>query len=288
MAVSAIEGEWSKKKMLISFMWSGVILSIWALYQVVTGDYVTSDGRASAFYESANYLALYLGPICVMCLVMLVTVLRTRAWNRVLFLLPILLVLPAMFFTKSYAGIIAVFAGLGLYLLLSKNFTRRFKIMACGIALLAFVGLAFMQVGTEKFDSFLELSGRSQSSARLQIWHASSELITEYPVLGIGLGQFEVYYQWKMDELYKLSTYEWLIPHPHNFLMGIWLNFGLMGLVSMIGIILVAVRKVVCKDEVRLIALAMLFSVLIHGFFDMPFMKNDLAMEFWFLILLLL
>jgi len=153
---------------------------------------------------------------------------------------------------------------------------------------LVFAGLAFMQVGTEKFESFFELSERSQSSARLQIWHASSELISEHPLFGIGLGQFEIYYQWKMDEIYKLFTYEWLIPHPHNFLMGIWLNFGLLGLISIIGVILVAVKRVHVGDGLRLMISALLFSILIHGIFDMPFMKNDLAMEFWFIIALLL
>jgi len=288
MAYFSIDGERDKKHMLVSFIWSGVILSIWAIYQVASGNYVTSDGRASAFYESANYLALYLGPICVLSLIMTLEVLRGRAWKKLVFLMPGFLVLAAMFFTKSYAGMIAVFAGFGFYLMLSKNFTRRFKIAACGLAILVFAGLAFMQVGTEKFESFFELSERSQSSARLQIWHASSELISEHPLFGIGLGQFEIYYQWKMDEIYKLFTYEWLIPHPHNFLMGIWLNFGLLGLISIIGVILVAVKRVHVGDGLRLMISALLFSILIHGIFDMPFMKNDLAMEFWFIIALLL
>ncbi|KKT20278.1 MAG: hypothetical protein UW03_C0006G0013 [Candidatus Peregrinibacteria bacterium GW2011_GWA2_43_8] len=253
MAYFSIDGERDKKHMLVSFIWSGVILSIWAIYQVASGNYVTSDGRASAFYESANYLALYLGPICVLSLIMTLEVLRGRAWKKLVFLMPGFLVLAAMFFTKSYAGMIAVFAGFGFYLMLSKNFTRRFKIAACGLA-----------------------------------WHASSELISEHPLFGIGLGQFEIYYQWKMDEIYKLFTYEWLIPHPHNFLMGIWLNFGLLGLISIIGVILVAVKRVHVGDGLRLMISALLFSILIHGIFDMPFMKNDLAMEFWFIIALLL
>lgn len=284
----AVDGERDKKHMVVSFMWSGVILSAWAFYQVASGDYVTSDGRVSAFYESANYLALYLGPICVLVSIMALEVLKVRAWKKLMFLLPGFLVLAAMFFTKSYAGIIAVFAGFSFYLMLSKNFTRKFKITACVLAMLVLAGLALTQVGTEKMDSFFEFSERSSSSARMQIWHASSELISEYPLLGIGLGQFEIYYQWKMDEIYKLFTYEWLIPHPHNFLMGIWLNLGLLGLVSMIGVILVAVKKVHVNDGLRLMILAMLFSILIHGIFDMPFMKNDLAMEFWLIIALLL
>ena len=41
---------------------SAVILSLWALYQVIAQDFITPDMRASGPFENANYLALYIGP----------------------------------------------------------------------------------------------------------------------------------------------------------------------------------------------------------------------------------
>lgn len=270
-----------KKILVLSLLISGVWLSMWALWQVVSGDFVTIDGRASAFYESANYLALYLGPICVLWGVFFLKVSRVGH-----FLGLGLLAYLALFFSASYAGWIAVFAGLGFYLILSKNFTRKFKVSAVAMVLLAFLIFGFSQVGSEKMEGFFEFEERSSTSARLQIWDASISMIGDHPVLGVGLGQFQVNYQWKMKDLYWDDTYEWLMPHPHNFFMGIWLNFGLLGLVAMVWLLILAFSRV--KSDFQMMIAAALFAVIIHGCFDMPFMKNDLALQFWLLILLLL
>ncbi len=279
MAHAHIKSDKDRKMMLLALMWSGVWLSIWGLLQG------TEDGRASAFYESANYLALYLGPICVLFGVGLLESVKSRKKNYLL-LLPGILTFIALIATKSYAGIIAVAAGLFFYLILSKKFTRKFKIAATVCAILACSLFAVSQVGTEKFQEFLEFEERASTSARLQIWHASYEMIKDSPLLGKGLGQYELNYQWKMTYLYDYDTYEWLAPHPHNLLMAIWLNFGLLGVVAMVAIIILAFSRT--RGNLKLAIAAMLFAVLIHGLFDTPFMKNDLAMEFWLIIALLL
>ncbi len=277
MAWSVIRDDKDRKQTLLAFMWSGVWLAIWGL---ISG---TEDSRASAFYESANYLALYLGPICVLFGIGFLESVKTK--RKALLLLPGILVFVAMFATKSYAGIIAVAAGIFFYLLLCKKFTRKFKFAAVALAILACSLFAVSQISTEKFQEFLEFEDRSSSSARIQIWHASYEMIVESPFLGVGLGQYQLNYQWKMTYLYDLETYEWLIPHPHNFLMGIWLNFGLLGVVAMTCLMILAFSR--ARGNLKLVIAAMLFSILIHGLFDMPFMKNDLAMEFWLIIALL-
>lgn len=288
MAWSFVKSDKERKYLLLALLWSGVWLSLWALYQVLTGNFVTIDGRASAFYESANYLALYLGPICVVWGISFLEAFRGLDFRKKkYFLVPGVLSFAAMFFAASYAGWIAVFSGIFFYVVLSNKFTRKLKVSAVAGAFLVFVLFALTQVGSSKFESFLEFEERSSTSARLQIWDASFDMITDHPILGIGLGQFELNYQWKMDELYGVETYEWLMPHPHNFLMGIWLNFGILGVLSMIGVLILAFSRV-GRSDFKLVIASMLFAVLIHGLFDMPFLKNDLAMEFWLLILLLL
>jgi len=281
MAWSVIRDDKDRKHMIVAFAWSAIWLSIWGLLSW------TEDFRARAFYESANYLALYLGPVCVFFGIGFLESIKSKLLaQNALFLLPGILVFAAMFATKSYAGVIAVAAGISFYLMLSKNFTRKFKFAFAGLVILLCSFFALSQISTEKGKEFLEFDDRSSSSARIQIWHASYEMITQSPLLGVGLGQYQLNYQWKMTYLYDLNTYEWLIPHPHNFLMGIWLNFGLLGVITMLGIVILAFSRT--KGHMKLVLAAMLFSVLVHGLFDMPFMKNDLAMEFWLIIALLL
>jgi riboflavin kinase/FMN adenylyltransferase len=286
MVKAHVESDREKKLLILALVASGFWLGLWAVWQVLTGGYLTLDQRASAMYESANYLALYLAPICVLCGVSLVSVFRRRFdYKSAISIVLSLMIFAAMFFTKSYAGYLAVFGGLGVWFLLSKNFTRKIKVWACGGLVLALVLAGLSQVGTEKFQTFLDFSERSSSSARMQIWNASVDMISEHPLVGIGLGQFEPQYQWKVADLYGMETYEWLMPHPHNFLLGIWLNFGLLGVLAMVAILVLAFRRV--RSEISFIVACALVAVLIHGLFDMPFMKNDLAMEFWVLIVMM-
>jgi len=283
-----IESDREKKLLVLALAGSGFWLGVWAIWQVVTGNYITSDERASAMFESANYLALYLAPICVMCGVSLASVFKRRFdYKSVIAIVVSLVVFAGMFFTKSYAGYLAVLGGLGLWFLLNKNFTRKVKTWACIGLLMVLVLVGFSQVGTEKFQTFLEFSERSSSSARMQIWNASVDMISGSTFLGIGLGQFESQYQWKVADLYGMETYEWLMPHPHNFLLGIWLNFGLFGVLAMVCILVFAFMRVRRGDEVSLVIACAMAAVLIHGMFDMPFMKNDLAMEFWILVVMM-
>ncbi len=268
----AVQTPRDKKIALVALMWSGIWLSVWGLLEW------TYDGRAKAFYESANYLALYLGPIAVL----FGTAFLGNGKKK--YLIPGLLVFVALLMTKSYAAILAVLGGLFVYMLLSKKIDRRHKVVATACALLVAAIFTATQIHTEKFQEFFEFEERASTSARLQIWHASYEMIKDVPILGIGLGQYELNYQWEMTDLYDLDTYEWLVPHPHNFFMAIWLNFGLLGLVSMLGIIVLAIYR----GRHKPVILAMLVAVLIHGLFDTPFMKNDLAMQFWLIIALLI
>jgi len=84
--------------------------------------------------------------------------------------------------------------------------------------------------------------------------------------------------------------------HPHNLYLAMWLNLGIVGLVSFIYIIAATVsrffvgfkgvldEKLFGTLKLRLILFAMLLIVLIHGLFDTPFFKNDLALLFWVII----
>jgi len=60
-----------KELALRAYLGSALLLSLWAAYQALTGDYITPDLRASGPFESANYLALYVGPACAVSFVYL-------------------------------------------------------------------------------------------------------------------------------------------------------------------------------------------------------------------------
>lgn len=275
---------WALRALLVS----GMVLSIMALQQVITGEYLTPDLRASGPFESANYLALYLGPLVVYSGMAFLE--SRNKGDQFLLGVGFFLGMLALFFTKSYAGFIAVMAGFSLALLLwvrqkgSRAFWATFSVMA-----LVGVILVGSQLGTEKFTQFLDFAGRSSSSVRIQIYEISAHLIFQNPIFGIGLGQFEQQYQAVAVEVLEAAPFEWNMLHPHNIFLAFWLNMGLLGLGAFVWMTGKAFLWITEKDsKERHLAALMLVVMLVHGLFDTPYFKNDLAFQFWLLMAILL
>lgn len=273
---------------LRSLLASGAVLSVLALQQVVTGHFLTPDGRASGPFESANYLALYLGPPLVYGVFALFAA-RTRG-DRVFLSIATGFCALGLFFTASYAAFIAVFAALfvGLLVFLRRS-SRRLFYGAIGGALVFGLLLVLSQLGSDKFAQFLDFSVRSSSSVRIQVYTIALYLIQQHPLLGIGLGQFEQQYQAVAQAALGQAPFEWNMLHPHNLFLATWLSMGVLGLVSLLALFWKAFPWLFEKDhQERSLAALMLVVILIHGFFDTPYFKNDLAFEFWLLMAILL
>ncbi|MFA6436597.1 MAG: O-antigen ligase family protein [Candidatus Gracilibacteria bacterium] len=294
-----------KKRMLVALALSGFGLSLWAIYQMVTGDFITWDGRASGPFESANYLALYLGPILVMCAGRIVQIFCST--KKVLFWLVLFFVMAVAFWgTQSYAAFIAFFVGTAFYGLFSPAISRKFKLVACLGAFVVATGFFVTQMNTAKFQSFLDFDARTSSSVRIEVYRVAWGLIESHPVAGIGLGQFQVQYALNAPTILGHSPYEWVMLHPHNLGLAFWLNTGLFGVLAMAWLLMVVFfgrRKgeraeasvavgegtrssdtAVWKRALRLVGLAMMITILTHGLFDVPFFKNDLAYLWWLVV----
>lgn len=276
--------EQDKKRMLMALALSGLGLSLWAIYQMVTGNFMTWDGRASGPFESANYLALYLGPILAMSGAQVVQLFCSV--KKTLFWLVLFLIMAIAFWgTQSYAAFIAFFVGTAFYGLFSPAISRRAKVAACLGALMVAVGLFVTQMNTPKFQSFLDFDARTSSSVRIEVYRVAWGLIESHPVAGIGLGQFQVQYALHATEILGRAPYEWVMIHPHNLGLAFWLNTGLFGMLAMAWLLaLLFFKKRSVDGALRLVGLAMLITILTHGLFDVPFFKNDLAYLWWLVL----
>jgi len=267
---------------------SGVLLSLLALQQVWTGHFLTPDGRASGPFESANYLALYVGPLVVYGLFAF-TAARTRA-DKIFLGLSTVLCIAGLYSTQSYAAFIAVFVAVsvGILIFLRRAQPKWFYGALAGGAVCALV-LVLSQIGTGKFAQFLDFSGRSSSSVRIQVYTIALDLIRAHPFLGIGLGQFEQQYQVTAVSALGQTPFEWNMLHPHNLFLAAWLSMGLLGLVAFVALFWKALPWLFEKNsKERSFAALMLVCILVHGLFDTPVFKNDLAFQFWLLMAILL
>jgi len=273
---------------LRSLLLSGIILSIYAIIQVYTGDFITPDMRASGPFESANFLAMYLGPIFIFAVMALVG--SKEMLDRFYLAAGVILCGIAIYFTQSYSAWLAVavtlFIGFGLFLREQK---MKYRVLAAFLITLAVGALVATQYQTDKFQQFMELSERSSSSVRLEVYEISRSLLIQYPLQGIGLGQFEQVYQTRAVEILGHAPFEWVMTHPHNIFLAMWLNMGILGLIAFCWLLAYVYPWLFGRDnKERNIVAYMILAIVVHGLFDTPYFKNDLSFEFWLLMAMLI
>ncbi|MCA9374167.1 O-antigen ligase family protein [Candidatus Peregrinibacteria bacterium] len=304
---------------------SAVILSLWALYQVIAQDFITPDMRASGPFENANYLALYIGPALLYmtirvrdALFPLALIEGKRRWSMPflkgkvpvdytlssLVFTAALILLFALIASKSYGAMVAVFvAGIFYFGMEYWQYWRKegkttfpWKVTLLAAAGLFLILLIVFAVDPSKWQAMFQFSQRNSSSVRIEVYSIAWGLLADNWLLGVGMGQFQALYQLEGMNILGHVPYELNMLHPHNFALAIWLNLGILGLASFILILALGLQKVWPHfttffqekvkgvGKVRMIAFAMMLSIVVHGFFDTPFFKNDLALLFWIVL----
>ncbi len=168
--------------------------------------------------------------------------------------------------TESRAGCLAMFAGIGsLYLFSKKDRKWKFAIfqkLGTIILVLLFIVVTYYC----KKDS---------ADGRLLIWRVSSEMIMDAPFIGHGIGTFEkryMYYQAQYFNAHPNSQYARLadnISYPYNEFLRIGVEFGLIGLFVVLGLI-ISVFKYASVQGLNKIYLATFTSWLTFSMFSYP------------------
>ncbi|MFH0820325.1 MAG: O-antigen ligase family protein [Candidatus Peregrinibacteria bacterium] len=269
------------KRFLRSFVYSAALISLIAYGLTLVGQGMTYDLRLSGFYESANQLALILVPAV---LLNIVWILQRRGnaqgWLEYADTATLTLLVHALFFTQSYAGILAVFGALVLYVfyvMLSHRKGLGRAVLGLLVLLSAFFLIVFTQLNTTKFKQFVDFNNRSSTTVRLQVYQVTWDLIQKHWLWGVGSGLFQGSYQLQAPVTLGRPPMEQNIPHPHNIFFAFWLNAGLLGLLALLGLHWLAHRRFTYP-------LIAFWGIILHGFFDTPFWKNDLAVIFWVVI----
>jgi putative inorganic carbon (hco3(-)) transporter len=119
---------------------------------------------------------------------------------------------------------------------------------------------------------------------RYAIWVSTVEMLLEKPILGLGLNGFASTY---LD--YRLIDYPEPFQYPHNFLLTLWTELGLFGFVIFLLIFYKAFKLnyLSFSHKKSLLAVGLISGIsymIIHGFVDVPYFKNDLSFMFWLLL----
>ena len=199
--------------------------------------------------------------------------------GQLLMFLMVTLMVVALLFSRSRAGILGAFVGMAVLMGLLRLASGQFR-WGNRITLMALVALVGVYGGSMGFDKIVErfLQFEGGAGGRMELWGPSWEMALDHPA-GIGLGNYEVVEPVYLDPGRAGIRYR----HAHNDYLQLLAEAGWVGAVPLvvgfflfIGRGIWRVRRVGFsvgrfRVMVAIGALAGLCSMGFHGFFDFNF-----------------
>jgi putative inorganic carbon (HCO3(-)) transporter len=229
--------------------------------------------RAQAWYPSPNHLALTLG----------------RAWPFVLAgalsrrpllalaAVPIGLAVLLTFSTGGWVG-----AAIASVVVVGVMGYRRLAVRLGGamvLVLLLVSGLAAGGMLPERLNPLRQTGG-----FRLDLWLSSLAMLRDHPLFGVGPDNFV--YQYQQIYLRQGASAEPNLSHPHNWLLNMWLELGVLGLGAFVWLVVRFLRRALTQPRSWVVAGAMgaMADMLAHGLVDNSYFLVDLAFLFWLIL----
>lgn len=274
MLTDLVRGDEEKKILLRSTVFALLALACWAVVQATTGLGIPSPWnappsgiRATGPFPYPNALALFAVPAAALCAYLAINhhkhLLRPHlAW------LGFGSGLLAAVLAKSDGGLIALGAAAFVALMLHKNARRPAFVIAALSLIVALSIPTTRKIVTDQIF-FREWSGK----VRLVMWKETRAMLNDHPIFGVGLGNYR-------DGIkpYHNATWMEIFQYPHNILLNLWSEIGLLGTAAFAWILWTWWKRG------GTMALPVMVAILVHGLVDVPYFKNDLAVMFWILV----
>lgn len=231
--------------------------------------HLTYDGRLQAFYNSPNYLAMFLAPSIFIGLYLF------KIRNHIM-IFSLFLISFIIYLTYSYVTWISIILSLIVVNFITKKLNKKFILISLFIFFLSFL----TQINNSKLKDIF--SERSSLNSRIMIWKSSALILKDNFVFGIGPGNFQ--FKYLEYQKYFPPYLEWAVPQPHNLYLAFWLQGGIVGFFGFILLIFYWLKETAKKAKNSLISavlLGIMIYILLHGILDTTYWKNDLSLIFW-------
>jgi len=288
--------KYSARLPLTMLSLSGAVIGLWAFTELMVNVWFGEWIRPNTIYDwnasgnlthggFANFIGLFITPMWPVALGGIWY--TTSRWGRRLYIFMAAAITAGIFASQSYAaigvwGVSTLIFSWWMIRIYLRQSARKFVGVA-GALILIVLGFGVTQVQTAKFTQLWDMSERNSITSRIQIWHASAMIISEHPITGLGLADFQAAYEDTVPHLY-FPPHEWLVPEPHNMYLANWIHLGLGGFVLgivILGHVVDKGRRMWKTGNVMGISVwGALLSIHIYGLMDTTLWKNDLAVVF--------
>lgn len=279
-AAFILRGKESKEHFTKFILWFVAIISLYALVQYLTllGLPATWWGnanepkRALSIFAYPNAFALFITPLLAYSMPFVFAERQREIVYKILFVIGIV----GLGVSLSRGGWLGLIAAAIVFIILGapKPARKSFLIAAIiGVVIIAIVP-------NLRYRVELPFKGEKSTVSRYSLWHTAEKMIHSSPILGKGLNGFASNFN-KYNTDQNLAA----LDYPHNIFLNFYVEMGLLGLLSFIGLS-IAIFWEGWKMRLRgniygLAIILFLVAIYIHGFADAPYFKNDLALVFW-------
>jgi O-antigen ligase len=308
-----------RQKIILSLGISALLVSLFAIYQKITGQFIdnpfwaaTETRRAVSFFGYPNAIGLFLAPMIMLFTGQLFSKINIK--EKLFFSFTITTSILAIFFAQSEGAIIGLAAATFVFSLFANKKLRITAIYLAIIVIITIFSYNPLKYFVIQKATLNDLSGQ----IRQEQWVETKKMLAAGRMLqGAGLSGYQKavapYHQegifLKNDDpnwLEKIRTSDefrkqmWqpteIYMYPHNIFLNFWSELGIVGALLFCWIIakfLWQSSRFFLTEEVdaeRFIALGLLTSMIalvVHGLVDVPYFKNDLSALFWISIALL-
>ena len=155
-------------------------------------------------------------------------------------------VILMLFLTQTRSAVFGLIASMTVFALL----TVRFKKLAPAVVILilAIAGGTILitvvrpDIGA-RFSQMFSESPKSSFARRIYFWKAGKDALLASPVVGHGMGSYErTVFDYRSPDYWMVSS-EDVVPHAHNELIEIGVEYGLLGLLLSVALVGLVVRR---------------------------------------------
>ncbi len=283
-----------RRLLITSLLSVTFFVTLWAIFQYATGlgiphpwDTSFLTRRATGPFPYPNALSLFCAPLAALFFGLAINNHRpersaaelkdlskgpsTSSGRQYLLWLGFFAAVLSTLLAKSVGGSLAILSAVSFLLIWNKK-TRLPAISAIILGLAIVFAVPQIRAPVVKNLTFQDWSGR----VRVWMWQESWDMLKDRPILGAGLGAYP-----EVFKPYHKKTFIEIFQYPHNIILNLWSETGLLGITAFLLIVVTWIRLVLKKKTGTAVYLLPLIAILVQGLVDVPYFKNDLAILFW-------
>lgn len=269
--MNVLRSDKARKKLLLALALSTIVISVFAIYQKITGHFITNDfwaqassRRVTSFFNYPNALGLFLGPLSALFIGAFYYFKsfkeKVNKKRSLIFILAIVLGLLSIIFARSDGALLALFTAGFIFAVIANKKKRIIAIAFLVIFIIFSFSYAPLAKKLQNSLGFKDLSGQ----IRLQQWKESRQVFKGSAfIFGNGLSSYQEavkpYHQegifFNHDGLENFDAVVWASPtlkekywqpveiylYPHNIFLNFWTEIGLLGALLFIWILFKAI-----------------------------------------------